>query len=186
MSDSSSRPRLASRLAALRIRFARLHCQFVSSSAFYSILILWSDNYWFSTWCIYNQGRPFAWQESQLVLASVIQNFDLFFADASYRLELKQSLTIKPKGLKIRAVLRSGRKGGIRTRIAPAPALSPTVGVPGDSGTVAAGAESTVKGDRALPGNKVHVLYGSNTGTSETFAQRLATAASQHGKFIGH
>ncbi|KAF7351739.1 Fatty acid hydroxylase [Mycena sanguinolenta] len=89
-------------------------------------------------------GRAFAWQEVSLVMASVIQKFDLSLVDPSYTLQIKQTLTVKPKGLYIHAAPRAGG-GGAAT------------GVP------------------------FYVLYGSNTGTSEAFAQRIANEAPSYG-----
>src|SRR5205085_6721801 len=57
-------------------------------------------------------GRPFAMQEAQLVLAMMLQRFDIAFDDPAYQLEVKETLTIKPHGLKIRARVRRDR--GIR------------------------------------------------------------------------
>ncbi|KAL0949758.1 hypothetical protein HGRIS_009796 [Hohenbuehelia grisea] len=116
-------------------------------------------------------GRPFAWQEIQLVLASIFQRFDVSLADPSYTLQLQQALTIKPKGFYIRATPRNTPRlyaapsGPWRHEVSnDAPTSSP---VPSPSGT---------------QGTKpVYILYGSNTGTSESFAQRVATDAASHG-----
>ncbi|CDO70377.1 hypothetical protein BN946_scf184999.g17 [Trametes cinnabarina] len=51
-------------------------------------------------------GRPFAWQEAHIALATAMQKFDIVMHDPSYNLELKQSLTIKPKGFYIHAIPR--------------------------------------------------------------------------------
>ena len=51
-------------------------------------------------------GRAFAWQEVILVMASIIQKFDLEMVDPNYELEILQSLTIKPKNFRIKAKLR--------------------------------------------------------------------------------
>ena len=103
----------------------------------------------------------------QLVLTSVFQKFDLSLVDPSYDLEILQTLTIKPKNFYIRAKLRDSRP-----RLYTLPSakrvqarsndivINPTVGVK----------------------QPLYVLYGSNTGTSESFAQRIATAAPSYGK----
>lgn len=52
-------------------------------------------------------GRPFAMQEATLVLASIIQRFDLELANPNYQLSIKETLTLKPENLRIRAKLRS-------------------------------------------------------------------------------
>ncbi|KAF5345038.1 hypothetical protein D9758_010421 [Tetrapyrgos nigripes] len=48
-------------------------------------------------------GRSFAWQEMCLVLASIVQHFDLALADPSYELQITQAITIKPKDFFITA-----------------------------------------------------------------------------------
>ncbi|KAJ6454166.1 fatty acid hydroxylase [Mycena sanguinolenta] len=112
-------------------------------------------------------GRAFAWQEVCLVIASAIQRFDLSFADPSYILELKQTLTIKPKDLYIRASLRSG---AVQLLATPSSAL------------IASRSNNTgltkTSNSGGLP---FYVLYGSNTGTSEAFAQRIASEAPSYG-----
>ncbi|KAI0694739.1 bifunctional P-450/NADPH-P450 reductase [Earliella scabrosa] len=116
-------------------------------------------------------GRPFAWQEAQLALVTVIQHFDLLMHDPSYELELKQTLTIKPHNFFIHAVPRKGRTRVLAT---PSSAL-----LSQDASTSHERDGSSVNGgDGSKP---LYVLYGSNTGTSHSFAQRLASAASAHG-----
>jgi cytochrome P450/NADPH-cytochrome P450 reductase len=48
-------------------------------------------------------GRGFALQEASLVLAMILQRFDLTFADPDYRLKVGETLTLKPVGLRIHA-----------------------------------------------------------------------------------
>ncbi|KAJ6488891.1 fatty acid hydroxylase [Mycena sanguinolenta] len=114
-------------------------------------------------------GRAFAWQEICLIIASVVQRFDLALVDPSYTLRIKETLTIKPEGLYIRATLRNT---GVHLYASPSSTLmtsrdsAPTpkvVAVPQGTG---------------LP---FYVLYGSNTGTSEAFAQRIANEAPSYG-----
>ncbi|KAJ6460262.1 fatty acid hydroxylase [Mycena sanguinolenta] len=114
-------------------------------------------------------GRAFAWQEVSLVMASVIQKFDLSLVDPSYTLQIKQTLTVKPKSLYIHAAPRAGAMKLLATPssalianrdasvLQNTPAESPATGVP------------------------FYVLYGSNTGTSEAFAQRIANEAPSYG-----
>jgi cytochrome P450/NADPH-cytochrome P450 reductase len=120
------------------------------------------------------QGRPFAWQEIHLVLASVLQKFDLQLADpSSYTLHLKFVLTIKPE-VHVRAIPRAGRSAHV---VIAAPSsglrearsgLSVSGNVPEDAGK-----------------QRMYVLYGSNTGSCESFAQKIATAAPSHGMRSG-
>ncbi|KAJ6598272.1 cytochrome P450 [Mycena vulgaris] len=93
-----------------------------------------------------NAWQPFGFGARALVMASVIQKFDLSFVDPSYTLQIKQTLTIKPTGLYIQA---TPRAVGVHFYAPP----------------------SRRHGVAAL------VLYGSNTGTSEAFAQRIANEA---------
>lgn len=53
-------------------------------------------------------GRGFAWQETIMACAPVLQNLDLKFADPAYKLHNKQTLTIKPADLFMHATLRQG------------------------------------------------------------------------------
>jgi cytochrome P450 / NADPH-cytochrome P450 reductase len=121
-------------------------------------------------------GRAFAWQEAQLVVAAIIQKFDLSLADPSYTLQLKSALTIKPKDFHIRAAVRRGREhvGLLGNR-------ESTKSKEGGMAAAAAAVGATsVKEDAQV----VYVLYGSNSGSSEAFAQRLAGDAATHGKCI--
>jgi cytochrome P450/NADPH-cytochrome P450 reductase len=106
-------------------------------------------------------GRGFALQEATLFLAMLLQRFDLRPADPDYRLKVKQTLTIKPDGLYVHALRRpttivAGACAAPAERVAPAPAPSAN-GVP------------------------LRVLFGSNAGTSEAFAQRIANDARLRG-----
>ncbi|KAI1881044.1 hypothetical protein JX265_001284 [Neoarthrinium moseri] len=47
-------------------------------------------------------GRAFAWQESQMILALLLRDFDIRKADPNYKLKIKQTLTIKPVGFEIK------------------------------------------------------------------------------------
>ncbi|EJD04651.1 cytochrome P450 oxidoreductase OrdA-like protein [Fomitiporia mediterranea MF3/22] len=115
-------------------------------------------------------GRAFAWQEAMLVLACVFSQFDLFFEDSGYSLEIKQALTIKPKDMFVRAVPRRRKGGSVRVP-------RPIVGGVGEKAKSDAGETSQV----AEGGHPLTVLYGSNTGTSQAFAQRIASDAHLHG-----
>jgi len=116
-------------------------------------------------------GRPFAWQEVQMVLVALLQSFDLVPQDPAYELQIKQTLTIKPKGFHIRAIPRSGKP----QLLAVPSAL--TLKASTETGKASA-AGAAVQGQGLQP---LYVLYGSNTGSSESFAQRIATDAASHG-----
>ncbi|KZT19446.1 fatty acid hydroxylase [Neolentinus lepideus HHB14362 ss-1] len=119
-------------------------------------------------------GRPFAWQEAQLVIASIIQTFDLCFNDPDYTLEVKQALTLKPKDFYIRASLRSNAVHLLSTP-------SSSLLAPKAAGKDYAPVNAPVEQDDGTPKPRMYVLYGSNTGTSESFAQRIASDASSRG-----
>lgn len=120
-------------------------------------------------------GRPFAWQEAVLVMAMLLQNFDFFLDDPDYKLQIKQTLTTKPKNFYMRATLRNGmtptelahRLGGGGGGMANGVASKPSRQVNG------------VKPQRE--GKPIAIYYGSNTGTCEALAQRLAGDARLHG-----
>ncbi|KAB5577830.1 putative bifunctional P-450:NADPH-P450 reductase [Coniochaeta sp. 2T2.1] len=118
-------------------------------------------------------GRPFAWQEALLVMAMLLQNFNFMFDDPNYHLKIKQTLTIKPKDFFMRASLRHGltptqlehRLAG--DKLAPSIKKSPS-GV-------------AVSSSKKAKGKPLSIYYGSNTGTCESLAQRLASDAGSHG-----
>ncbi|GJE90389.1 bifunctional P-450/NADPH-P450 reductase [Phanerochaete sordida] len=112
-------------------------------------------------------GRPFAWQEAQITLVYLMQRFTFVLADASYDLRLKQTLTIKPHEFYIHALPRADRKGAL-----------PLFSTPAVPRAADAAAQPAPDAASLKP---LYVLYGSNTGTSEAFAQRIASAAASHG-----
>ncbi|MEQ8346910.1 MAG: cytochrome P450 [Sneathiellaceae bacterium] len=116
-------------------------------------------------------GRPFAMQEAQLVLSMMLQRFDIGLDDPGYALKIHETLTIKPEGLRIRA--RARRPGGSLRRAAQTAAAAPAPGMaaPGAPPPVAPAADAT----------PLAVLYGSNTGSSEAFARRIAGEAAAQG-----
>ncbi|KAL4951002.1 cytochrome P450 [Aspergillus filifer] len=115
-------------------------------------------------------GRPFAWQEALLVMAMLLQNFE-FSLDPNYKLEFKQTLTIKPKDLYMKARLRHGLTPTTLERRLAGLATAAT----GQSDAL-----STTDGQSAT-GVPLTILYGSNSGTCETLARRLAADASGKG-----
>lgn len=111
--------------------------------------------------------------DASLVMTSVLQKFDLSFDDPSYTLQIKQTLTVKPLGLYIRATPRSAALH----LFAPASSALMT-----GRDSAPAKAAAPVLNGAGLP---FYVLYGSNTGTSEAFAQRIAGEAPSYGAFWG-
>jgi cytochrome P450/NADPH-cytochrome P450 reductase len=103
-----------------------------------------------------------------LVLASVVQRFDMVLHDPSYSLELKQTLTIKPKNFYIKAAVRPGKRYAFGAAPSPDYSLSAPL----------VDAQSGKEGLKRL-----YVCYGSNTGSCESFAQRVASAAISKGEY---
>jgi cytochrome P450/NADPH-cytochrome P450 reductase len=117
-------------------------------------------------------GRPFAWQEALLVLAILLQNFNFSMDDASYQLQIKQTLTIKPKDFYMRAHLRNGVSAtSLERALLSATAQEPP---PANGG-------QAVRKEKATKGKPIAIYYGSNTGTCEALANRLASDAANHG-----
>ncbi|KAL9619781.1 MAG: hypothetical protein Q9160_005617 [Pyrenula sp. 1 TL-2023] len=120
-------------------------------------------------------GRPFAWQEALLVTAMLLQNFDFVLDDLAYSLEIKQTLTVKPKDLHMRAILRDEltavqlehRLAGTMT------AQSARSAVTTDGNLPATGAKTDAK--------PLSIYYGSNSGTCQSMAARLAADAYSRG-----
>jgi cytochrome P450/NADPH-cytochrome P450 reductase len=110
-------------------------------------------------------GRPFAWQEGLLVLAKVLQRFDIIDHDPSYKLQTKESLTMKPAGFFIRSRV---RKSWInrKPRITSAPTESQSIKSPLE-----------VEAHRG----PLNILFGSNSGTCESFANTLQEDAKARG-----
>ena len=105
-----------------------------------------------------------------MAIATIFQRFDLVMDDPSYQLKVKQSLTVKPEGLYIRAYPRN-RKARLYTTPSNAKLLR---------GTADQRPSAPAPADVA-DGQPLYVLYGSNSGTSESFAQRVASDAPTHG-----
>ncbi|KAK7685349.1 hypothetical protein QCA50_011713 [Cerrena zonata] len=116
-------------------------------------------------------GRPFAWQEAQMTLVAILQRFDLVMDDPTYTLQLKQTLTIKPKDFYIHAIPRNDKP---KMTVSPSTITSQAMGTP--SGITSTPAQSINE-----PRQPLYVLYGSNTGSSEAFAQRIASDAPSYG-----
>lgn len=108
-----------------------------------------------------------------LLMACIMQKFDLQLADpSSYALHMKYVLTIKPE-VRVRAIPRAGRQAHVLLS-APSSALREARDGLGPSGSMAEDASK----------QRMYVLYGSNTGSCESFAQKIATAAPSYGESI--
>lgn len=117
-------------------------------------------------------GRPFAWQEALLAMALVLQSFDLRLDDPAYELRIQQTLTIKPRDLYMHASPRNGMDATAMQRMMMA-----------DASSIHA-SEDSVSQQTPHKSQKLKsllILYGSNTGTCQTLAQRLSVDAERHG-----
>ena len=112
-------------------------------------------------------GRGFAMHEAALAIGMILQRFKLIDAHR-YQMLLKETLTIKPDGFKIKVRPRTDADRGAFAGVRPAAAAS--------SGAAAPRA-------RTRPGHNTPllVLYGSNLGTAEELATRVADLAEVNG-----
>jgi cytochrome P450 / NADPH-cytochrome P450 reductase len=110
-------------------------------------------------------GRGFAMHEAALALGMILQRFKLI-DHQRYQLAFKETLTMKPDGFKIKVRPRSDRDRAAFTG-------------PATAATAVAGPASP----RARPGHNTPllVLYGSNLGTAEELATRVADLAEVNG-----
>ena len=118
-------------------------------------------------------GRQFALQEAALVLGMILQRFKLI-DHTRYRLKLKETLTVKPDQFRIKV-----RRRTDRDRAGAGHAVASVVTV----GRAAAPAVGTAPARAARPrhGTPLLVLYGSNLGTAEEVARRLAETGEVNG-----
>lgn len=106
-------------------------------------------------------------------MAMIFQNFNFVFADADYELYHKQTLTLKPGNLFMRAILRDGLDPvSLEKRLAGAKPTAEKQKTPIPNG---------VSHEDDGQDQQMTILYGSNSGTCETLAQRLAFDARSHG-----
>ncbi|GIF09469.1 bifunctional cytochrome P450/NADPH--P450 reductase [Actinoplanes siamensis] len=106
-------------------------------------------------------GRQFALTEARLALAMLLRRFAIS-DPAGYQLQIKQTLTIKPEGFRLRVRVRQDHE-----RLA----ASPT----------AAQAAAAEAAQVQATGVRMRVAYGSNLGTSEDLAQQLADRSRRSG-----
>ncbi|PVH93311.1 cytochrome P450 [Periconia macrospinosa] len=112
-------------------------------------------------------GRAFAWQESLLVIAILLQKFNFTMDDPSYEVRIKEALTIKPDGFKMHAALRNST---------PPSKLVPKTAYSSSKADKSGDARSHPNMSIAGPGNNrsVSIFYGSNSGTCEALSNLLA------------
>jgi cytochrome P450 / NADPH-cytochrome P450 reductase len=112
-------------------------------------------------------GRGFAMHEAALAIGMILQRFKLIDVHR-YQMVLKETLTIKPDGFKIKVRPRADKE---RSAFA------------GRATTTAAVSTPAAPRTRPRPGHNTPllVLYGSNLGTAEELATRVADLAEVNG-----
>src|SRR6476659_9542903 len=112
-------------------------------------------------------GRGFAMHEAALAIGMILQRFKLMDPHR-YQMHLKETLTIKPDGFKIKVRPRTDKDRGAFA---------------GRAAVTAATSGAAAPQARARPGHNTPllVLYGSNLGTAEELATRVADLAEVNG-----
>jgi len=112
-------------------------------------------------------GRGFAMHEAALAIGMILQRFKLI-DHQRYQMHLKETLTIKPDGFKIKVRPRTDKERGTYAGQAAAAATARSAAVPAA---------------RTRPGHNTPllVLYGSNLGSAEELATRVADLAEVNG-----
>jgi cytochrome P450/NADPH-cytochrome P450 reductase len=112
-------------------------------------------------------GRGFAMHEAALAIGMILQRFRLVDHER-YQMHLKETLTIKPDGFKIKVRPRSDKERGAYA---------------GQTAATATARVAAVPAARTRPGHNTPllVLYGSNLGSAEELATRVADLAEVNG-----
>lgn len=112
-------------------------------------------------------GRGFAMHEAALAIGMILQRFKLVDIHR-YQMHLKETLTIKPDGFKIKVRPRNDKERGTFA---------------GRAAVAAAASNAAAPQARTRPGHNTPllVLYGSNLGTAEELATRVADLAEVNG-----
>ncbi|KAF7900145.1 hypothetical protein EAF00_004481 [Botryotinia globosa] len=119
-------------------------------------------------------GRPFAWQESILIVAMLLQNLNFRMDDPSYNLLIKQTLTLKPNGFFMHASLRDGIDSIHLEKML-------HVDVSKERLSESDQKLTKVLSNSGKPKQPISIFYGSNSGTCEALARSLAREASGRG-----
>ncbi|KAI0763071.1 flavoprotein-like protein [Trametes elegans] len=102
-----------------------------------------------------------------------MHKFDTVMQDPSYTPDIRQRMTIKPKGHYVHAVPRKRSPSSVAVSVS-----SQLVGGPY---VPSSRRSAETKDVQVEPKQKLYVVYGSNTATSQTFALRIAGDAGSHG-----
>jgi cytochrome P450/NADPH-cytochrome P450 reductase len=107
-----------------------------------------------------------------LAWAVMLQNFDFEMDDPSYKLSLQETLTIRPKGFFVKARPRGGMTPiELEARLAGSFLQHNTSDAIGGN-AIKAGTKT---------GRRLAIFYGSDSGTCEYMAHKLASDAARHG-----
>jgi cytochrome P450/NADPH-cytochrome P450 reductase len=115
-------------------------------------------------------GRGFAMHEAALAIGMILQRFKLIDVNR-YQMVLKETLTIKPDGFKIKVRPRADQDRGAYAGRTATAAVS----------TAAAAAAAPRARTRPAHNTPLLVLYGSNLGTAEELATHVADLAEING-----
>ncbi len=120
-------------------------------------------------------GRQFALTEAKLALALLLQRFS-FSDPKDYRLQIRETLTLKPDEFTLRARARRSHERIAAHRGGDAPAGDAVAARPARSpGPAASSGEQTTRpAPAALVQQTIRVLWGSSLGTAREIAERIA------------
>ncbi|KAK5110979.1 hypothetical protein LTR85_000689 [Meristemomyces frigidus] len=118
-------------------------------------------------------GRAFAWQEAQMAIALLLQTFIFRLDDPSYEMKIKQTLTLKPDEFYMRATLREGITAASLQRSLSSAEDTVTAAVHEGISRTGSGLTEDLK--------PLTILFGTNTGTCMSLAQKLSLEARRHG-----
>lgn len=125
----------------------------------------------------------------------ILQNFDVSLDDPAYSMKIKQTLTIKPADLYIRVKPRDQmdathmdsllHTNGASVKTNGANGTTHTIntkkGVADTKSSAATNGTSKGESTKTKDSKPILILYGSNTGTCQAFAQRIASDVASRG-----
>jgi cytochrome P450/NADPH-cytochrome P450 reductase len=118
-------------------------------------------------------GRVFAMQESQIVLTKIVQQFDLIDHDPTYKLQISETLSIKPTNLKMRV---KPRQDVFAIQALQTSQIEPSYSNQAKTRTTSG---EQYKSPAVAP--KLLILFGSNSGSCEMFSQEVSKKAADYG-----
>ncbi|GMK56136.1 hypothetical protein CspeluHIS016_0211920 [Cutaneotrichosporon spelunceum] len=121
-------------------------------------------------------GRGFAVQEGVLAFALMVARFDIEMADPAYDLTIRQTLTIKPANFKIIARPRFGAHQSILEEL-----IASANGSSEQTSATEAKVDAAKSASTGANGEKIYVLYGSNSGSCQGLAKELISEGDKRG-----